>query len=135
MQTWILRRFFWKNPISEVSNIRQVSKIYSQIAEMLIHKIRDFGHDRITFSNFFRRSKIIFIHRSTKMGLFEETLKSMKIGQNPKKIKIIDFFKMNQLLTQTMIIEKTKLGEVVSLLEGLEPCINAEDEKLIFIIF
>ena len=54
------------------------------------------GFAGITFSNFFRRSKIIFIHRSTKMGLFEETLKSMKIR---KKIKIIDFFKMNQLLT------------------------------------
>ena len=65
--------FFWKNEISEVSNIRQVSKIYSQIAEMLIHKIRDFGHDGIKFSNSSRRSKIIFIHRSTKMCLFEET--------------------------------------------------------------
>ena len=116
----------------EVSNIRQVSKIYSQIAEMLIHKIRDFGHDRIKFSNSFRRSKIIFIHRSTKMGLFEETLKSMKIR---KKIKIIDFFKMNQLLTETVILEKAQLAEVVSLLKGLEPCINAEDEKSIFKYF
>ena len=39
---------------------------------MLIHKIRDFGDDRNTFSDFFSRSKIIFIHNWTKMSLFEE---------------------------------------------------------------
>ena len=55
---------------------------------MLIYKIRDFGDDRTTFSNFFRRSKIIFILRSTKMSLFEKPLKLMKIG---KKFKKIDF--------------------------------------------
>ena len=101
-------------------------KIFSQIAEMLIYKIRDFGDDRRTFSKFFRRSKIIFKVRSTKMGLFEEPLKSMKIL---KKFKKFDFFKMNQLLTPTMINENTQLGKVISLLKGLERYFNAEDEK------
>ena len=93
---------------------------------MLIYKIRDFGDDRMTFSKFFRRSKIIFKVRSTKIGLFEEPLKSMKIL---KKFKKFDFFKICQLLTPTMIIENTQLGKVVSLLKGLEHCFNAEDEK------
>ena len=38
---------------------------------------------------------------------------------------------MSQFFTPTMIIENTQLGKVVSLLKGLEPCINAEDEKMI----
>ena len=106
-----------------------MTKIYSQIAEMLIYKIRDFGDDRRTFSKFFRRSKIIFKVRSTKMGLFEEPLKSMKIL---KKFKKFNFSKINQLLTSTMIIENTQLGKIVSLLKGLELCFNTEDEKKIF---
>ena len=40
---------------------------------------------------------------------------------------------MSQLLTPTMIIEKTQLGKVVSLLKGLERCFNAENEKSIFL--
>ena len=60
------------------------------------------------------------------MSLFGESWKSMIIEQ---KFKKFDFFKMNQLLTPTMIIENTQLGKVVSLLKGLEFCFNAEDEK------
>ena len=120
---------FWKNPISEVSNIHQTSKLYSQIAEMLLYKIREYGDDRITFSKFFRRSQIIIKHRSPKMGSFERRLKLMKIGQNLKKIV---FFKTSQLLTPTMINEKTQLGQVVSLLKGLGYYFYAEDEKSIF---
>ena len=51
------------------------------------------------------------------------------MGQNSKKI---DFFKMNQVYTPTMINEKTHLGKVVSLLKGLERHSNGEDEKSIF---
>ena len=98
---------------------------------MLIYKIRDFGDDRTIFSNFFSHSKIIFIHRSTKMGLFQEPLKSMKISKQSKKF---DFIKIDQLLTPTMIIENTQLGKVVSLLKGLERCFNAEDEKNDFLL-
>ena len=116
MQTRILGRFFSKSSISEASNIRQTSKLYSQIAEMSIYKIREYGDDRMTFSNFSRRSQKIVKHRSPKMGSFEKHLKSMKIGQNSKKI---DFFKMSQLFTPTMINEKTQLGQVVSLPKGL----------------
>ena len=101
-------------------------KLYSQIAEMLIYKIRDFGDDRSIFSNFFSHSKIIFIHRSIKMSLFGESWKSIIIEQ---KFKKFDFFKMSQLLTPSMIIENTQLGKVVSLPKGLERCFNAEDEK------
>ena len=36
---------------------------------------------------------------------------------------------MSQVLTPTMIIEKTQLGKVVSLLKGLERHFYAEDEK------
>ena len=64
------------------------------------------------------------------MGSFDSHLKSMKIGQNSKEI---DFFKMSQYFTPTMINEKTQLGKVVSLLKGLERCFSAEDEKLIFL--
>ena len=39
---------------------------------------------------------------------------------------------MSQVLTPTMIIEKTQLGKVVSLLKGLERHFYAEDEKSIF---
>ena len=39
---------------------------------------------------------------------------------------------MSQVLTPTMIIKKTQLGEVVSLLKGLERHFYAEDEKSIF---
>ena len=39
---------------------------------------------------------------------------------------------MNQFFTPTMIIENTQLGNVVSLLKGLERNSNTEDEKLIF---
>ena len=39
---------------------------------------------------------------------------------------------MNQVLTPTMINEKTQLGKVVSLLKGLERHSYAEDEKSIF---
>ena len=39
---------------------------------------------------------------------------------------------MSQVLTPTMINEKTQLGKVVSLLKGLERHFYAEDEKLIF---
>ena len=39
---------------------------------------------------------------------------------------------MSQVLTPTMIIEKTQLGKVVSLLKGLEGYFYAEDEKSIF---
>ncbi len=39
---------------------------------------------------------------------------------------------MNQVLTPTMINEKTQLGKVVSLLKGLERHFYAEDEKSIF---
>ena len=39
---------------------------------------------------------------------------------------------MNQILTPTMINEKTQLGKVVSLLKGLERNFYAEDEKSIF---
>ena len=42
------------------------------------------------------------------MGSFERRLKLMKIGQNLKKI--VFFFKTIQLLTPTMINEKTQLG-------------------------
>ena len=104
-------------------------KIYSQIAEMLIYKIRDFGDDRSIFSNFFSHSKIIFIHRSTKMSLFGESWKSIIIEQ---KFKKFDFFKISQLLTPTMIIENTRLGKVVSLPKGLERCFNCEDENIAF---
>ena len=82
-------------------------KLYSQIAEMLLYKIREYGDDRMTFSKFFRRSQKILKHRSPKMGPFEKRLKSMKIGQNSKKI---DFFKMSQFFMPTMINEKTQLG-------------------------
>ena len=40
---------------------------------------------------------------------------------------------MSQLLTPTMIIEKTQKDKVVSLLKGLERCYNAENEKSIFL--
>ena len=99
--------FFYKNPISEVSNIRQTSKLYSQIAEMLIYKIREYGNDRMTFSKFFRRSQNFYLTHERKMCLFEKCLKSMKIGQNLKKI---DFFKTSQVFTPTMINEKMQLG-------------------------
>ena len=36
---------------------------------------------------------------------------------------------MSQVLTPTMINEKTQLGKVVSLLKGLERHFYAEDEK------
>ena len=39
---------------------------------------------------------------------------------------------MSQVLTPTMIIEKTQLGKVVSLLKGLEGYFYAEDAKSIF---
>ena len=39
---------------------------------------------------------------------------------------------MSQVLTPTMIIEKTQLGKFVSLLKGLECHFYAEDEKSIF---
>ena len=101
-------------------------KIYSQIAEMLIYKTRGSGDGRTIFSNFFSHSKIIFIHRSTKMSLFGESWKSIIIEQ---KFKKFDFFKMSQLLTPTMIIENTRLGKIVSLPKELERCFNAQDEK------
>ena len=60
MCTAIFLRFFWNDPISEVSNIPQTSKIYSQIAEMFLYKIREFGDDRMIFSNFlWRLQKIV----------------------------------------------------------------------------
>ena len=49
-----------------------------------------------------------------------------------KKIEKNDFFKKSHVLTPTMIIEKTQLGDVVSLLKGLEGYFYAEDEKSIF---
>ena len=61
--------------------------------------------------------------------LFWALLRSAK---NLKKIEKIDFFKMNQLLTPTMIIENTQLGKVVSLLKGLEHHFYVDDEKSIF---
>ena len=39
---------------------------------------------------------------------------------------------MSQFFTPTMIIENTQLGNVVSLLKGLERNSNMEDEKSIF---
>ena len=39
---------------------------------------------------------------------------------------------MSQVLTPTMINEKTQLGKVVSLLKGLESYFYAENEKSIF---
>ena len=39
---------------------------------------------------------------------------------------------MNQVLTPTMINEKTQLGKVISFLKGLEHHFYAEDEKSIF---
>ena len=39
---------------------------------------------------------------------------------------------MSQILTPTIINEKTQLGKVVSLLEGLECHFHAEHEKSIF---
>ena len=39
---------------------------------------------------------------------------------------------MNQVLTPTIINEKTQLGKDVSLLKGLERHFHAEDEKSIF---
>ena len=39
---------------------------------------------------------------------------------------------MSQLLTPTIINEKTQLGKDVSLLKGLERHFHAEDEKSIF---
>ena len=74
---------------------------------MFLYKIREFGDDRMTFSNFFRHSQKIVIRRSPKMSSFENRLKSMKIDRNSKKI---DFFKMGKVLTPTMINEKTQLG-------------------------
>ena len=74
---------------------------------MLIYKIREYGDDRMTFSNFFRRSKKFYLTHEHKMDPFEKRLKSMKIDQNSKKI---DFFKMSQVFTPTMINEKTQLG-------------------------
>ena len=96
---------------------------------MSIYKIREYGDDRMTFSNFSRRSQKIVKHRSPKMGSFERHVKSMKIGQNSKKI---DFFKTSQLSTPTMINEKTQLGNAVSLLKRLGRYFYAEDEKSIF---
>ena len=96
---------------------------------MLFYKIPEYGDDRMTFSNFFRRSQKIVKHRSPKMGSFDSHLKSMKIGQNSKKI---DFFKMSQFFTPTMINEKTQLGKVVSLLKGFGRYFHAESEKSIF---
>ena len=55
---------------------------------MLIYKIRDFRDDRTIFSNFFSHSKIIFVHRSTKMSLFGESWKSIIIEQKFKKFEI-----------------------------------------------
>ena len=63
------------------------------------------------------------------MSPFEKRLKSMKIGQNSKKI---DFFKTSQFFTPTMIYEKTHLSKVVSPLKGLGRYFYAEDEKSIF---
>ena len=74
---------------------------------MFLYKIRKFGDDRMIFSKFSRLSQKLFIHRSPKMSSFENRLKSMKIDRNSKKI---DFFKMGQVLTTTMINEKTQLG-------------------------
>ena len=76
---------FWNDPISEVSNIPQTSKIYSQIAEMFLYKIQEFGDDIMIFSNFLWGLQKIVWRRSPKMSPFEECLKSMKIGQNSKK--------------------------------------------------
>ena len=99
---------------------------------MFLYKTRKSGDDRMTFSKFFRHSQKIVIHRSPKMGHFQNRLKSMKIDPNSKKI---DFFKMDQVLTPTMINEKTQLGYVVSLLRGFGRYFYAEDEKSIFLLY
>ena len=78
----------------------------------------------LRFQNFFAaRNKIVHPRRAI-FGPFEQTLKSKKIR--------IDFFKMSEVLTPTIINEKTQLGKVVSLLEGLECHFHAEHEKSIF---
>ena len=61
----------------------------------------------MAFTDIFRRLQKIIKHRSPKMDSFERRLKLMKISQNSKKIV---FFKTSQLLTPTMINEKTQLG-------------------------
>ena len=96
---------------------------------MLIYKIREYGDDGTTFSNFFRRSQKIYLTHERKLCPFEKRLKSMKIGQNSKKI---DFFKTSQVFTPTMINKNTQLGKVVSLLKGFERCFYADDGKLTF---
>ena len=125
----IFLRFFQKYPFSEVSNIRWTSKIYSQRAEMFVYKIRESGDDRNTFSNFFWRLQKFCL---TPIAQNRPFLQAFEIDKISKKIKKIDFFKMYEFFTPTMINENTQLDEVVSLLKGLERYFYAEDEKSIF---
>merc|ERR1711951_293267 len=113
----IFLRFFQKYPFSEVSNIRWTSKIYSQRAEMFVYKIRESGDDRNTFSNFFWRLQKFCL---TPIAQNQPFLQAFEIDKISKKIKKIDFFKMYEVFTPTMINENTQLDEVVTLLKGLE---------------
>ena len=51
--------------------------------------------------------------------------------KDPKFQKII-FFKTNQIATTTIIIEKTQLGMIISILKGLGRYCHAETKKIDF---
>ena len=81
--------FFSKKSISELSNIPQTSKMYSQIAQRLLYKIREYGDHRTVFSNFFHRSKEI----ENRNAPFWAPLRSpSEIDEDPKKIEKNRFF-------------------------------------------
>ena len=81
--------FFSKKSISELSNIPQTSKMYSQIAQRLLYKIREYGDHRTVFSNFFHRSKEI----ENRNAPFWAPLRSpLEIDEDPKKIEKNRFF-------------------------------------------
>ena len=88
MCTAVFWRFFCKNPFSEVTNIRQTSKIYPQVAQMFLYKIRESKGNRATFSKFFwhpqqSRQPLVLI-----LGFLKKRLKSIK------KIEKIHFLKI-----------------------------------------
>ena len=93
---------------------------------MFVYKIRESEDDRNTFWNFFWRLQKFCLTPIAQNWPF---LQAFEIDKISKKIKKIDFFKMNAFFTLTMINENTQLDEVVSLLKGLERYFYAEDEK------
>ena len=89
MNMYLFLNFFSKKSISELSNIPQTSKMYSQIAQRLLYKIREYGDHRMVFSNFFHRSKEI----ENRNAPFWAPLRSpSEIDEDPKKFEKNRFF-------------------------------------------